>query len=290
MLQEITVDDIKNVHRSLSKNNLLIVYNELREHQEELGLNKYYFDDNFYWTWIRLTISSEDIKKMDDGGAIYGKTPNMPHYDKRNKDKWYFFWKNLQQKYGKVSWCSSHSFFNYLYILMNKMRPDEEYSKILLEEKKVADEERKKTLNIKRIKNIEDEQAPEFDIAALQSHKNKTVVKKQVNKNKNKHKGYIYGIKIDNKLVYIGKTIRPIKDRISEHIECVLDETIENSQQKYLYKVMRECQGYKFEIMAVHEEIDNHSLEMIEKALIENIKPEFNYEGVKVPYRFSEEK
>ena len=81
MLQEITVDDIKNVHRSLSKNNLLIVYNELREHQEELGLNKYYFDDNFYWTWIRLTISSEDIKKMDDGGAIYGKTPNMPHYE-----------------------------------------------------------------------------------------------------------------------------------------------------------------------------------------------------------------
>lgn len=286
MLQEITVDDIKNINRSMSKDNLLLIYNELKEHQEELGINKYYFDDNFYWVSYRLTISSEDIKKMDNGGVIYGKTPIMPHYDKRNKDKWYFFWKKVQQKYGKVSWCNSHNFFNYLHILMNKMRPDEEYSKILLEEKKIEDEKRREALAIKRSQEVIEEEPIIFKPEP--KFKSKAIIKKQ--SDNNKYKGYIYGIRIDNELAYIGKTIRPIKERIAEHIECIMNENINNSQQNYLYKAMRLCQGYKFEILFQQEEIDNHSLEMIEKTLIENIKPKFNYEGVKVPYRFSEEK
>ena len=273
MLQDITIDDINNVHRSLNKNNLLIVYNELKECQEELGLTNFYFDDNFYWTKQALNVSKEIRASMDNGSEIYGITFSLPSFKQGNKtDKWYLFLKKLQKKYN-TSWSkSSYSVYHYFDIILNKMRPTEEYYQILLEEKRKREDEQESELNA---------------ITTSRFNKNKTVFKKQVNKNKNKHKGYVYGIKIDNKLVYIGKTIRPIQDRISEHIECVLDETIENSQQKYLYKAMRECQGYKFEIMAVHEEIDNHSLEMIEKALIENMKPEFNYEGVKVPYRFS---
>lgn len=104
-----------------------------------------------------------------------------------------------------------------------------------------------------------------------------------------KNNCYIYGIKVDGELVYIGKTTRTLQERIKEHIGCVLDKTISNSQQKYLYEAMRTCQiGYKFEILyESHNIISNHELEVIEKSFIENMKPKYNYEGVKIPYRFT---
>ena len=54
---------------------------------------------------------------------------------------------------------------------------------------------------------------------------------------------------------------------------------------------MRKCQGYKFEVLyESHNSISNHELEVIEKSFIENMQPKYNYEGVKVPYRFTNEK
>lgn len=98
---------------------------------------------------------------------------------------------------------------------------------------------------------------------------------------------YLYQIIVDNEVVYVGKTTRSLKERITEHIMCVLDSSIINSQQNYLYKAMRECKGYKFEVaLHIKNKIDNFQLESLEKELIERIKPKYNYQGVKVPYQF----
>jgi hypothetical protein len=41
---------------------------------------------------------------------------------------------------------------------------------------------------------------------------------------------FIYAIYYNNELWYIGKTSRKLEERIKEHISCVLDPSIENSQ------------------------------------------------------------
>ena len=118
------------------------------------------------------------------------------------------------------------------------------------------------------------------------------IVNEKVKNNKLCSNSFVYGIYIDGELCYIGKTIRCLKERLGEHIEQSILENGGGSQQDYLYKAMRECKiGYKFKILyESHNVLSNHDLEQIEKSLIENLQPKFNYEGVKVPYRFSKEK
>lgn len=111
--------------------------------------------------------------------------------------------------------------------------------------------------------------------------------KKKFKENKIEKYAYIYAILINDKVVYIGKTKRKLGDRIQEHLEYVWDYNKPSSQQKYLYKAMRE-NNYRFELL--HDgsgQMTNHELEELEKKLIETLKPAYNYEGVKVPYRFS---
>lgn len=282
MLQEITIKDLKNVHHSVGKQNMLIVYNELREHQKELGLDRFYFDDNFYWDGRNVKVNSKILDAMECGSSIYGCSFALPNnWYKDHTNKWYIFIEFLRKKYKGNSWANNiHTTENYIRTLLNKLRPCEELSKELLEKAEKEKEERLKKLENRVV--VEDKAEKEADALAEYNYN-------RVKKNSN---GYVYGIKVDGELVYIGKTIRPLKERIKEHIECMLDRTINNNQQKYLYEAMRLCEiGYKFEVLYESQnKISNHELEMIEKVLIENIKPKYNYEGVKVPYRFTEDK
>lgn len=263
MLQEIQVRDIKNVHACAIKEYYFLIYEEVRKRQVELKLSdNFYFDDNFYWEEIYLKVPSKVKQNMIYGKELYcGITIDF----KKAKEE---IFKVIKEKYSSEhSWAKSdYDIQKKINVVFNKFRPTQSFNEKI--EKELLEREMQA--------KIEKQQPPQIVNSS-------SIVKKNA---------YIYGIKIDNELVYIGKTYRDLKERISEHIECMLDESINNSQQNYLYKAMRECEiGYKFELLyESHNAIGNYELEKIEKSLIENIKPKFNYEGVKVPYRFSEDK
>lgn len=188
--------------------------------------------------------------------------------------------------------CDNYQLRMYIGVILNKLRPIEESYKNYLKEywknslqKKQAEITEKEKIRQASITKEEKEGEEFSNYVANQKINEKKAYKKVAN-------AFIYGIYIDNKLVYIGKTTRDIKNRLGEHLEFTLLGEGGENQQNYLYKAMRECEiGYRFEILyESFNTISNHELEEIEKALIENIKPEFNYEGNKVPYRFSEEK
>lgn len=93
-----------------------------------------------------------------------------------------------------------------------------------------------------------------------------------------KENAYIYGIRIDNELVYIGKTFRPIAQRLEEH-------ALLNGHNQQLEEAMSK-NNYDFVILyKSHNAISNEELEQIEKSLIENIKPKYNILGVTKPYK-----
>lgn len=249
MLQDITVNSFNNVNQNINKTYLYLFYKELQKQQANLNLHQFYFDDNFYWDKTYVKCKKDKISTMINGKDYYGYNLNI----KSEKTKKCFenFISYIKQHY---QWADKRKTDLYINIILNKLRPTKELDKILQEEKR-----------------------------------NKQI--KQVKKNNNKilKNAYIYKIVIDNELVYIGKTYRDLKNRLGEHIECSLNKSIKNSQQKYLYEAMRNAKyGYKFVILyESHNEIDNHELEEKEKIFIETFKPKFNYEGVKVPYRFS---
>lgn len=111
-------------------------------------------------------------------------------------------------------------------------------------------------------------------------------IKEQTKRKKRLSYG-IYGIYIDNELVYIGKTIRNFEERWKEHEACVKDKQIANSNQPYLYEAMRNNK-YEFRklIEFTKEIMYDWDLQCMEFALIETHKPKYNYVGVKVPYEF----
>lgn len=98
---------------------------------------------------------------------------------------------------------------------------------------------------------------------------------------------YIYGIVINEEIVYIGKTKRPIIQRKHEHEKSAAKiMNVESQQQEYLYKAMRE-NPYEFVILyESHGEISNFQLQCLECGYINYYKPRFNYEGVQIPYRW----
>lgn len=94
---------------------------------------------------------------------------------------------------------------------------------------------------------------------------------------------YIYGIIINEEIVYIGKTKRPIIQRKHEHEKSAAKKS---QQQEHLYKAMRE-NTYEFVVLyESHNEISNFQLQCLECGYINYYKPKFNYEGVKIPYRW----
>ena len=136
---------------------------------------------------------------------------------------------------------------------------------------------KRKAESEKRKKEIE-------KIKKEQESKRKKLNKKK--ENKNGHRG-VYGIYIDNELVYVGMTNRDFKIRWNEHKECVKNPEIRNSQQNYLYKAMREN---KFEFKVLCEALPFNTekdIKCMEYALITFNKPKYNYCGVVVDYNWN---
>lgn len=281
MLQELTEKDFNKVHKSLSTRNLLATYNVMKDIINDL--DNFYFDDNFYWEQT-FKVARKRKETMIWGNDVYGCTydinESVRKYEKIVKDEL----KNRGYQF------ENDSLHKYMRTIFNKLRPEPEYYESVLK----PDMERRKNEEILKLQNQEknrktDEEKEAEDFSRWQDDK---IANEKVKNNKLCSNSFIYGIYIDGKLCYIGKTIRCLKERLGEHIEWSILENGGGSQQDYLYKAMRECKiGYKFKILyESHNTLSNYDLEQIEKSLIENLQPEFNYEGVKVPYRFSEEK
>lgn len=286
MLQELTEKDFDKVHKSLSTRNLLATYNVIKDFAKKdiiKDLDNFYFDDNFYWDQT-FRVARRRKETMIWGHNVYGCTFDVNKavrkYEKIVKDEL----KNRGYQF------ENDSLHNYMRAIFNKLRPEPEYYESVLK----PDMERRKNEEILKLQNQEknrktEEEKEAEDFSQWQDDK---IANEKVKNNKLCSNSFIYGIYIDGKLCYIGKTIRCLKERLGEHIEWSILENGGGSQQDYLYKAMRECKiGYKFKILyESHNTLSNYDLEQIEKSLIENLQPEFNYEGVKVPYRFSEEK
>lgn len=310
MLQEITEEDINYIDGNMSKKNLLIVYEELREQQKELDLEKYYFRDDFYWNYGILSCAVQRKREqLVCGKTLFGTSTSFVYIDKDSK--WIDFVNELKNKYEHLyGWVKNkQQVRRYLSLLLNKLSFTEEYyikefAPKVIEEKtgglleKVARErlnlplmEEKKVIVIK-----EDIDATEK--VYKKEEKDEVISDEGIKKYPLKRNGvkvrenaYIYGIEIDGELVYIGKTYRPLKERFSEHIECIFDKDKGGKQQDHLYEAMRNCNGYKFVILfEAHNELTDRELETAERAMIEWKKPRFNWEGVKAPYRYSFEK
>lgn len=77
--------------------------------------------------------------------------------------------------------------------------------------------------------------------------------------------------------MYIGKTSRPIDERLTEH-------ALHGAHNKDLEKAMQE-NDYKFVVLyESHHVISDEELCQIERTLIENIKPKYNILGNTLPY------
>lgn len=110
---------------------------------------------------------------------------------------------------------------------------------------------------------------------------------REVQKDVKEENAYIYGIIINEEIVYIGKTKRLIIQRKHEHEKSAAKiMNVESQQQEHLYKAMRE-NAYEFVVLyESHNEISNFQLQCLECGYINYYKPKFNYEGVKIPYRW----
>lgn len=99
----------------------------------------------------------------------------------------------------------------------------------------------------------------------------------------------IYGIYIEEELVYIGMTMRSFDARWGEHIAYAEDDKMPCSQQNFLYEAIRDAKNNNMEvvfkaIIEVGDKITEQELKSMEFALIATNKPKYNYQGVKVPY------
>ena len=87
---------------------------------------------------------------------------------------------------------------------------------------------------------------------------------------------YVYGIYIDDTLVYVGQTTQPILDRIDEHIQRCHNKELKEAllTNHYTFKILYES----------HDTIDQATLNNIEEALITTNLPKYNKCGVTMPY------
>ena len=291
MLQELTINDLRNGMNSLMIWNILKVYNILRQDQDNFRkIKNYYYDDNFCWYPHLLTSKG---KNMVVGYDIYGGSPEFPDYDNNEE------WKKEIEKIKDLTKLEKKNIKNYLNLILNKLRPEEEWFNTEL--KPLFDQIKKERLEKAekmKLEKTEEEKIGNEIAEYIATSKKKEEKQKDTSNDRGYHTiikkgiyhGYIYSITVDGELAYIGKTVRDIKDRVKEHMECVLNPNIQNYQQSHLYSAMRNCKiGYKFNILCDIPKIGNKELEMIEKSFIENYKPKYNYEGIVVPYRFTEE-
>ena len=87
---------------------------------------------------------------------------------------------------------------------------------------------------------------------------------------------YVYGVYIQNELVYVGQTTQPIQDRIDSHIQRCHNKELKEAllSNYYDFKILYES----------HDIIGQDTLNSIEEALIITNQPKYNKCGVTMPY------
>lgn len=128
----------------------------------------------------------------------------------------------------------------------------------------------------------------------LKKEKKKKEFNNQVNLSYDDKTG-IYGIYIDNQLIYIGKTITSFKIRFKQHFNNIQDEY---NHKERVYDIIRKAkkENKKIELKPIliledlklknKNTINNKELQCMEMALIATLKPIGNIEGVYAPYVF----
>lgn len=120
--------------------------------------------------------------------------------------------------------------------------------------------------------------------------------KKKKEERKERYGFGIYGIYIDDELVYIGKTNRDFQIRHEEHLKAMEDE----SNTIWLYRLLRVAKdaGKKIQTRSLLDlsslnniknknSFSNEELKCMEYALISVLKPRGNTEGTKMEYDFN---
>lgn len=115
---------------------------------------------------------------------------------------------------------------------------------------------------------------------------------------KNKYRRGIYGIYVDDELIYIGKTLRSFEQRFEEHRKSLNKEydEVENVPKLYFLLKAAKDDGKEIKFKRLidlddincrnHRKFDNKDLCNMELGLITVLKPRGNVEGVSMPYRY----
>lgn len=98
----------------------------------------------------------------------------------------------------------------------------------------------------------------------------------------------IYGIFINEELVYIGMTMETFERRWIRHKTYANNPNLQKAQQNYLYKSMRENRGkVRFEpLLIAPSHFTKRDFKVAEYTLITVHKPKFNVIGVRTEYKF----
>ena len=108
----------------------------------------------------------------------------------------------------------------------------------------------------------------------------------------------IYGIYVDNKLVYIGKTTQGFQKRFYQHKHLMdFPDDSETQYDMYYELAVARAQGSCIQLRPLFivetvkydslYHITNRDIESMEFALIETLKPKYNICGVKKPYKYT---
>ena len=138
-----------------------------------------------------------------------------------------------------------------------------------------------------------------FESTKIASEKRNEEFQKKNKERQKKHKKYgygIYGIYVEDELIYIGKTIVDFNERFNQH-KMAIDNVNNNLP---IYKILRTAKKMNrniylkplidLSILKVEHhncEFSNKEIECMEMALITILKPKCNVEGIYKPYRFS---
>lgn len=109
----------------------------------------------------------------------------------------------------------------------------------------------------------------------------------------------IYGIYIENELIYIGKTTTSFRQRFYGYRTRIKNiDTMENNNKNF-YKALKEAKDNGKNVRMIpliviedlevkgHNKFTYTDIKMMELALITTLKPKYNIEGVYIPYDFS---
>lgn len=108
----------------------------------------------------------------------------------------------------------------------------------------------------------------------------------------------IYGLYVDNELVYIGKTTQSFQKRFLQHKHNMdYPEDSETQYDMYYELAVARAKGSCIQLrpLIIAEyipydslyELTNRDLESMEFALIWNYRPRYNIKGIKQPYKYT---